>query len=127
MALQSLSQPTAMVNDQAKGLSPSKEQLNRNTIKRIKKMLVMQDNQYESLRSKFLGQPSGGAGGQQADGGNGTASLAETLPMSEKKARKSRDDPFLQQIVQSDIKNEPESAREDPCAAFNENFEEDEA
>jgi peptidoglycan hydrolase CwlO-like protein len=33
----------------------NQQQLNRNTIKRIKKTLVMQDVQYEGLRAKFLG------------------------------------------------------------------------
>lgn len=46
-----------MADDRGKS-STSKESLNRNTIKRIKKMLVMQDSQYESLRSKFLGLPT---------------------------------------------------------------------
>lgn len=31
-------------------------QLNRNTIKRIKKSLVMEDDTYASLRPKFIGQ-----------------------------------------------------------------------
>ena len=82
-----------MADDRGKS-STSKESLNRNTIKRIKKMLVMQDSQYESLRSKFLGLPTAIA--QQMSGGSGSLPLAEGLAMSDKKARKSRDDPFLQ-------------------------------
>ena len=36
--------------------------MNRNTIKRIKKMLVLHEPQYESLRSKFCGQSMGQRG-----------------------------------------------------------------
>lgn len=46
-------------------------------------------------------------------GASGSLPLAEGLAMSDKKARKSRDDPFLQQIVQSDIQNEREHSVED--------------
>ena len=47
--------PETMMGEDRRG-QQNQQQLNRNTIKRIKKMLVIQDDQYESLRVKFLGQ-----------------------------------------------------------------------
>jgi hypothetical protein len=43
--------PISMVSEK----STSRSQLNRNTIKRIKKDLVNKDPKYDSLKKKFLG------------------------------------------------------------------------
>jgi len=73
---------------QADKKAQNQQQLNRNTIKRIKKTLVMQDAQYEGLRAKFLGQQ---ANSQQAS----------HSPTNNRKPRKGKDD--LAQIWNVDV------------------------
>ena len=84
------------VAQQQEGRAQTQTQLNRNTIKRIKKTLVLRDAQYESLRTKFLGQQH----------------PPTPCPESEKKARKPREDPFLEQVVQSELNRDTSLAEE---------------